>query len=108
MVHITGEETPVTTAQTNSLKFNTMPWFSNPQATSRGITTRGTGPVTALDLHTVNEDDDEQKKQASSISWKLNRDDLSEGTFVHKLSSMKSSTPSSSDNSTTDRSRSSV
>ncbi|KAJ7708962.1 hypothetical protein B0H17DRAFT_1000054 [Mycena rosella] len=105
IVQLTGEEDQVGTFETKSLRFNTMPWFSGANSTSRGVTTRGTGPITTVGLHTMGEDD--AKKHVTSISWKVDRDDPNEETLVHKLSTINSP-QSSSHASTVDRSPSSV
>ncbi|KAJ6568354.1 hypothetical protein DFH09DRAFT_1313806 [Mycena vulgaris] len=99
VIHITGEEED-TTVQTTSLRFNTKPWFGGAQTTGRGVTTRGTGPITTVGLHTMGDD---SNKHVSSISWKIDRDDLSEGTYVNKISSMASTAQSSVDTSTLGR-----
>ncbi|KAJ7132408.1 hypothetical protein C8R44DRAFT_773998 [Mycena epipterygia] len=106
VVNIASETDQVRTVQTTSLRFNTMPWFSGAQSTGRGVTTRGTGPITTIGLHTIGEEDTEagegsyaktSKQKNSSVSWNTRRDVASEGTAVHIT---KSTAQSSADSST--------
>ncbi|KAJ7068913.1 hypothetical protein B0H15DRAFT_140509 [Mycena belliarum] len=94
LVQLTNDD-EVTTVQTASLRFNAKPWFSAGQ--SLGVTTRGTGPITTVGLHTTC-DDPNPRKHATSITWQTAGDDVvdREGTLVHKLSTIKASPTGSS------------